>query len=114
MSSGGQFWMSLDSLLIQAKPRTSQACCWWSNRVRPRSALRRQRRQTGRLDAQRLAQVTQQRRRHGADAVQRPPAHHEADVQCQTQLVVVAPRRSISSRSARLKVSKACSSNALR
>ena len=38
------------------------------------SVERTPRRRIGRLDAQRLAQVTQQRRRHGADAVQRPPA----------------------------------------
>jgi len=106
--------MSLDSSLIQAEPGTSQAWLLVIEQGAAPSVERTQRRQIGRLDAQRLAQVTQQRRRHGADAVQRPPAHHEADVQCQTQLVVVAPRRSISSRSARLKVSKACSSNALR
>jgi hypothetical protein len=36
--------------------------------------------------------MAQQSHRHGANAVQWPPAHaHEADVQRQAQLVVVAP-----------------------
>ena len=53
---------------------------------------RAQRCQVRRLDIQRLAQVTQQGRRHGPNAVQRPTAHaHEADVQRQAQLVVLAP-----------------------
>jgi Putative transposase len=60
--------------------------------VRPRGVERAQRGQIGCLDVQRLAKVTQQGRRHGANAVQRPPAHaHEADVQRQSQLVVVTP-----------------------
>ena len=52
---------------------------------------RTQRRQIRRLDLQHRSQVPQQHRRHGTNAVGRSAAHaHEADMQRQTQLVVVA------------------------
>jgi len=52
---------------------------------------RTQRGQLRRLDPQHRSQVSQQHRRHGSNAVERSAAHaHEADMQRQAQLVVVA------------------------
>jgi hypothetical protein len=52
---------------------------------------RTQRGQVRRLDPQHRSQVPQQHRRHGTNAVERPTAHaYEADMQRQTELVVVA------------------------
>ena len=52
---------------------------------------RTQRGQVRRLDSQYRSQVSQQYRRHGSNAVERSAAHaYEADMQRQTQLVVVA------------------------
>jgi len=73
--SSAQRWGSL----IQAEPRTSQACCGWMEQGAASGIQRAQGRQIGRGDVQRLGQVTQQGDRHCANAVQRPPAHaHEA------------------------------------
>jgi hypothetical protein len=83
------YFRTAEFLLAPHDPR--RASSWKKNIEAFYSVQRTQRGQVRRLDPQHRSQVPQQHRRHGTNAVERPTAHaYEADMQRQTELVVVA------------------------
>ena len=75
------------SVIHWQSPGHSQACCWWSNRVRPRAYSARSDDQIRRrsMSSSRSQGGEAGHRRHDAHAVQRPSGHAgEANVQRQS------------------------------
>lgn len=98
--------------VIQRKPRHSQACCWWSNRVRPRAY-------SARTEARSGAAMLNSRPRCASKTVGtartlfsgRPLMRTKPMCSAKPNLRLSPRRRAISSCSTALKLKKACSSN---